>query len=305
MAVRKPYGISGSGATAEDYRRGILGNYVRNSDGTLRQGVLGPGGNIVTSRTNLAVDVGQFQAVVAHGTLGALPLQNDGTVVVTLTVAPTSNSRIDVIYVKANDTLNGDANNTPIIERATGQASATPQKPLIPIGALELATVVVPAGATTTQSSGVVITNSYWMTAMAGGVVNLRSATEQASFPAQGGQVVHRTDLGIHRVLIGSTWQTVQSSPLPTVVMAASGSLPQAQHTITDGIVEISGNGLKGPGFENIFTLPAGRRPARVLRFPDYATQQTIVINPSGRVDYTDNSTNITVTFDGIRFRAA
>lgn len=259
MALRKGFGVSGSGATAEDFRRGIQGAFVRNANGSLRAGVLGQVGNIVTAKASMGVDVAAFQAVLAQSAGGALPVQNDGTVPVSLSAAPSSNSRIDVVYVKHNDATGSDADSLPVIAAVTGTAAASPVKPSIPAGALELATVLVPAGATTTQSSGVVVTQTFAMTAAAGGVVPFRSQAELDAWSTPTvGQFAYLIDSDRYAIRRASAWLITHGyAEFTTQINGLVNGSETTSGTITLDASKTVGNPTSGTVTGGV-TLPPG-----------------------------------------------
>src|SRR3546814_20793599 len=128
-------------------------------------------------------------------------MQNDGTVAATITTAPVSNSRIDVVYVKQNESAApmSDGADTAVIAVVAGTAAASPVKPAIPTGALELATVLVPSGVTATNAGGVVITQTAPFTATAGGVVYVRNATERDAWTPAQGAIAYQIHTDPHR----------------------------------------------------------------------------------------------------------
>lgn len=185
-------------ASFADLRRDLEGTVVRSADGVLRAGVfpdhLDP---LVTGRTDMKVNIADFRAVQNRG--GAIFLANVGVdSSVTLDAAPASNKRIDLVYVYQQSVTLGDAASTPVFGVVKGTASATPTVPPLPAGvstAIPLATVEIPAGATTTLSAGVVFTQVYPYTAMAGGTVVVRSTAEMNAWvPAVGSRVFHMAE---------------------------------------------------------------------------------------------------------------
>ena len=185
-------------ASFADLRRDLEGTVVRSAAGVLRSGVfpdhLDP---LVTGRTDMKVNIADFRAVQNRG--GAIFLANVGVdSSVTLDAAPASNKRIDLIYVYQQSVTLGDAASTPVFGVVKGTASATPTVPLLPAGvstAIPLATVEIPAGATTTLSVGVVFTQVAAYTAMVGGTVRVRSTAEMNAWvPAVGSRVFHMAE---------------------------------------------------------------------------------------------------------------
>jgi len=181
MAIRKGLPAKLALTDADDTRYLFSGLVVCNVDGSPRGGVLSPVNvNLVTATATMNVSVARFQgAAVRDG--GVILLANDGAANVLLDAAPGANSRIDVIFAKQNDASATvtvpDGDNTPVLGFVKGTASATPTKPALPIGALELATVLIPSGATATNSGGVVITQTAAFTAAAGATVPFRTKT--------------------------------------------------------------------------------------------------------------------------------
>lgn len=180
--------------TPLDARLMDMATIVCNADGSPRAGVLG-GANpsIVSALATMHVAVAAAEFATTKGKAdGVAIFTNDGTVNVAIAAAPASNSRIDVIYVKHNDNTTGDANSTPIFGVAQGTAAASPTKPGIPTGALELATLRVYAGTTAANGGANVLTNTYAMTAARGGVVTFRTYADLAAWTtAVAGQIAY------------------------------------------------------------------------------------------------------------------
>jgi hypothetical protein len=273
MALRKGIPAKLALTDADDTRYDFRNLVVCNSDGTPRGGVTSPVGvNLLSSTATMNVAVAAFNAVAGRDS-GAILLANDGPVNVTLTSAPASNSRIDVIYAKQNDgsstVTSPDANSNPIIDKVTGTASATPVKPSIPTGAVELGTVVVPAGATATNSAGVVITTTCPFTAAPGGKVPFRTLSDlQAWTTAMPGQAAHvisdttTANLG-HYNLVGSSWlKNTGALLLPSSV---SGGTLNA-----DGSITVSGSRI------NIDGLLTHARAVRIEGVVSTASNQII-----------------------------
>lgn len=170
--------------TPLDTRLMDMATVVCNADGSPRAGVIGghaPAIVAATATMNVTVAAAEFITTKGKSD-GVMRFTNDGTVNVLIGNAPASNSRIDVIYVKHNDNTTGDATSTPVFGVQAGTAAASPVKPAIPTGALELATIRVYSGSTATNNGGNVLTNTYAMTAARGGTVPFRDATERAAW---------------------------------------------------------------------------------------------------------------------------
>lgn len=136
--------------------------------------------NLVTGNSNsMSVTVHPFNAVLNR--YGALLVQNDGNVNVALSAAPSANSRIDVVYVKQNETRSpmSDSSDNPIFGVAKGVAAVTPVAPDVPDGALALAQVLLPAGVSNTVASGVVIMQTYIGAALKGDMLLVQTSAQR------------------------------------------------------------------------------------------------------------------------------
>lgn len=136
--------------------------------------------NLVTGNGNsMSVTVHPFNAVLNR--YGALLIQNDGNVNVSLGAAPSANSRIDVVYVKQHETRSpmSDSSDVPAFGVVKGYAAAVPVAPAVPAGALALAQVLIPAGVSNTAASGVVITQTYIGAAMKGDMLRVQTSAQR------------------------------------------------------------------------------------------------------------------------------
>ena len=92
----------------------------------------------------------------------------------------------------------GDTASLPLFGIVQGTASATPTVPDLPANradAIKLATVEIPAGATSLNSAGVVSTDVFPYTAMAGGTVVVRNSVELSAWtPASGARAFNLAD---------------------------------------------------------------------------------------------------------------
>ena len=136
--------------------------------------------NLVTGNSDsMSVTVHPFNAVLNR--YGALLIQNDGNVKVPLNAAPSANSRIDVVYVKQNETRSpmSDSLDVPTFGVVKGTAAAVPAAPAVPAGALALAQVLLPAGVSNTATGGVVITQTYIGAAMKGDMLRVQTSAQR------------------------------------------------------------------------------------------------------------------------------
>lgn len=175
------FAVSGK-ASFFDARRDMSGLFV--CDNTTMKPVPGildrSQDNLVTGRgDSMSVTVHAFNAVLNR--YGALLIQNDGDVKVPLSAAPSANSRIDVVYVKQNETRSpmSDSSDVPEFGVAKGVAAATPVAPSVPAGALALAQVLLPAGVSNTAAAGAVITQTYVGAAMKGDMLRVQNSAQR------------------------------------------------------------------------------------------------------------------------------
>lgn len=175
------FAVSGK-ASFMDARRDMSGLFVCNKTTLMPiAGILDrTQDNLVTGNSNsMNVTVHQFNAVLNR--YGALLIQNDGDVNVPLTAAPSANSRIDVVYVKQNETRSpmSDGSDVPSFGVMKGTASAVPVAPGVPVGALALAQVLLPAGVSNTADAGVVITQTYIGAALKGDMLQVWTSDQR------------------------------------------------------------------------------------------------------------------------------
>lgn len=182
MALRNSlFAVSGK-ASFLDARRDMSGLFV--CDNTTMMPIAGildrSQDNLVKGNSNsMSVTVCPFNAVLNR--YGALLVQNDGNAKVALSAAPSANSRIDVVYVKQNETRSpmSDGSNSPIFGVVQGVAAATPVAPDVPNGALALAQVLLPAGVSNTVAAGVVITQTYIGAALKGDMLRVQTSAQR------------------------------------------------------------------------------------------------------------------------------
>lgn len=182
MALRNSiFAVSGN-ASFLDARRDMSGLFVCDKTTMLPiAGILDRSqDNLVTGNSNsMSVTVHPFNAVLNR--YGALLIQNDGNVNVPIAAAPSANSRIDVVYVKQNETRSpmSDSSDVPAFGVVKGTAAAVPVAPAVPAGALALAQVLLPAGVSNTAASGVVITQTYIGAALKGDMLRVQTSAQR------------------------------------------------------------------------------------------------------------------------------
>lgn len=281
MTMRKGLPAKLAATDADDTRYDFRNLAVANADGSPRAGVTSPLTALVSATATMNVSVAAFAGIAVRDG-GCILLANDGPANVLIANAPVANSRIDVVYAKQNDAsstvTSPDANNNPVLGVAQGTASATPVKPAIPVGALELATVLVPSGATNTGSVGVVIAQTAPFTAGPGGVVPFRVKADLDAWTPAGFQLAEvisdsgdTTRNGLYVYQNGqAAWASVGGSSRAAIsfpAAQANWSILTGSHMYLEGRkLVFHWNFLKVPNVsafnaELIMVLPVGLRP--------------------------------------------
>ena len=198
--------VSGA-ATFQEIRKSLAGQVVRDAAGVMRKGIFPTtAAALVTGTATMNVAVASFVAALDRN--GLVLVANEGAANVLLSSAPASGSRWSVVYVKQQETEApfSDAANGPILSRVESTTSAAAARALLPAGALELALVQVNAGSANTNAAGVTITQTASFTAMAGGIVWVRDATELAAWTPADGALAWRIDTAQSFQRQGGAW---------------------------------------------------------------------------------------------------
>lgn len=298
MTVRNSFPTSlSTGLPVLDTRLLTAGLIARNSAGVVRAGVLPNGvGNLVSGTTSMAYVVADMAIVTSRIAGGAEIWRNDGSVTVATAVAPSANARIDVVYARARFTANGDLSDVPEIGVVQGAVApvASLVKPSIPAGAVELATAQIPSTAVSTQSSGVVITQTAPYTAMAGGTVITRNSTEMSAWaPADGATVFNMAD--------SMTYQRV-SGAWVTLTAAVEKRLPRygVATATTNASGYLSFNHGLGRVPESVVVTPGGQVSEalnQIVRLTVYSVNATQVTLKVYRLDTNQVLASNAVTF--------
>ncbi|ONI65620.1 hypothetical protein CSIV_04900 [Microbacterium sp. CSI-V] len=286
-----------TGLSAAAHRRIEASSVVRSAAGVPRVGVVAwTTDPIVTGTTDLAMtyQIAPFVAVTARNSAGAERVANDSAVTVSTSAAPGSNSRIDVIWVRCLFPLAGDTGTAPLFGVTQGVANASPSKPSIPAGALELATARVTSSDLATQTA--VITQTVPYTAAPGGVVWLRNASEMAAWVPDVGALAWRLDTSNGYQYLGSTigWVHVSGKPeigayTGSTIYSAGGTIPRVLgmggRIYAEGnIVSTSATFTAGDPY-TIGSIPAAFAPKVALIQPAITNIDGLVeltVQPSG-----------------------
>lgn len=258
MTLRKSF-IRNAATSPADARIMLMGLVVNNADGSPRTGVLGSADpSIVSALASMNVRVAAAEFVTSKGRAdGVAIFGNDGAVNVPIDTAPASNSRIDVIYVKHNDDTTGDPNPDPVFGVAKGTAGASPAKPTIPTGALELATLRIYAGTTAANGGTNTLVNTYQMTAARGGIVAFRTKTGlNAWTTATPGQRAFVIDGGAEYMWNGTAWATP---------VAAGGVLGYVEKVGTTASIAAGGPFVALSGDASLATTIEVDKPTKVI----------------------------------------
>lgn len=260
------FAVSGM-ATFFDARRDMSGLFV--CDKTTMKPIAGildrSQDNLVTGRgDSMSVTVHAFNAVLNR--YGALLLQNDGDVKVPLSAAPSANSRIDVVYVKQNESRPpmSDGSDVSMFGVVKGTAAVTPVAPSVPAGALALAQVLLPAGVSNTATGGVVITQTYIGAALKGDMLRVHtSAQRDALTTVPEGTLLHNVadNCDYVRTPSGKWAKTRDTIAVSIPFTTDKAQLSREWDTvIVSGSVHYTGSNQQNHAVANE-TIPAGWRP--------------------------------------------
>jgi hypothetical protein len=143
------------------------------------------------------------QCVISRDGQGPYVCTLDTTGVVTLDDADPSNPRIDLVVARIWDEQTGDPLTGFAVEPVTGQAGPEPAVPEVPAGAIPLARVPVPPGAT--QIAGSTIMDLRRAAHVRGAVGVLLPGDDPAQLGAYAGQTRYRG--GSLETFDGTTWR--------------------------------------------------------------------------------------------------
>lgn len=203
--------------------------------------------------------------------------RSTGTVLVDVAAAPAANSRYDVVYVMERDasaTTSPDSNTQGEIGVITGVAGASPTKPAIPVGSVEVATLTVAAGATKTTDPQVTITTTLGFTTGSGGPIPVPNQATRDGLAKYSGLRVARLDKGGRiESCDGTNW----GDPFADFYRGVGGTVPvTAFTTLVFGNQNYAEGGLTCSS--GTFTVPiAGRYRCTSLITFDGATGLSVV----------------------------
>lgn len=119
-------------------------------------------GLAVTGTSGLTYSVSAGVAVVSRSAAdGYAEAYFEGGSTPAVSAGDPSNPRVDLVWIKANDIQQGDPDNRVHIGVTQGTPSSSPASPSCPSGCIEIARMMVPAGATSTSSATMDSDRSY------------------------------------------------------------------------------------------------------------------------------------------------
>lgn len=267
--------IRNAATTPLDARLMDMATLVQNSDGSPRTGVLGAANlGIVTALATMNVAVAAAEFAASKGKADGVALYtNDGVVNVPIAAAPGANSRIDVIWTRHQDNTTGDGASTPIFGVTAGAAAASPTKPAIPTGALELATLRVYAGTTAANGGSNTLTNTYQMTAARGAAVPFRTKVELDAWtnPVDGQEAYVVGESSTYKRIGGAwkLWSRPWTSYVPTTANVVGTPTITARYCVANGIAKVRLHFLLVAA-NNIGTGPSFSLPVPGVAMPGF-----------------------------------
>lgn len=180
MALSQSWpGVSGK-AQVLDIRRDLAGAVVRQGVFASVADTLAAPTPLLNKTSTMTPTVREFNAAIRRGPVndGSQLIYNDGPTGLfpTFGTAPQSGSRKDLFWVKAFDTTYDSKASVEfgITPGDVSAGTAVPRRDLMPTGALELGTLLLPAGATSLQSANVVWEDTFDFAMLRGGTLYVR-----------------------------------------------------------------------------------------------------------------------------------
>ena len=273
MTLTRSYPISEGYPTALDVRRLDAGLIVREGVFPDPTTVLAAG--VAYGNGGWNVGAVAFVAALKRGGAayslgyGVARLVNDAAGTAwTIDAAPVSNSRIDLLWIRATDPDEGEATSgtdgpggvaraVPVFGYTAGTAASSPVAPALPSGALLIATVTTPSGAASIAGSTIV--QSFDFAQAAGGILYGRTFAEISAKPGViGDEAVTLTAYQRYRYS-GSAWEVAPYELRQTVTFTSSGTFSKATYPWLRAIkVTCVGGGGGGGGGNGSATVGQG-----------------------------------------------
>jgi hypothetical protein len=295
--------VTSATTTALDTRLAEMGFIVRNADGSPRLGVLWDGGmngflvvtTAATSPMTLLIPTSSY--IVSRGSAdGVCKITSDGGGSVNVATAPaTGQSRIDVVWVKQNDSTQGDADNLAVYQITAGVAASTGSqtKPAIPTGALELATLLVGAGQTSTNA--MTLTQTFGYTGVTGAIIPFPTLAQLKAWTPENVTYARSIQAGNSIVYVYDSNAGVWH-PLDNAIFAVYGGTGSQASGTTDTTATVT-SVSQSTNDSDIISAASG--VPQVLQAGFYRLTATIVwqSNATGvrSLRFTQNDTNLPV----------
>src|SRR6478609_1554677 len=271
------------GTTPVEARLALAGLLTPNGELGVTPGVISGGavaGRSTAPTWAYTVAAGHF--VLTRGaTDGAVLIATSGTTnTPTVSAAPVTGSRWDLIWVRQRDVENADPDSNSVLGVTSGTSSGSPSKPYgdVPAGALVLAEAQVSAGASNTADPLVVITPVAPRVASRGGIIPVSSATQRDLLNGVGTATdpVYVDLNGVLQRGVGSVWTSLPASTSAALTITGGYQNVSAGEAVTvtrvGDWVDLTGrirntNAIVSPGVQafqqyGFATVPVGFRPA-------------------------------------------
>ena len=133
--------------------------------------------------------------------------------------ADPSNPRKDLIIAQQNDAIAGDADSVMRVKQVVGTPSGSPVIPTVPGSPdyIVLATITIPALATTITGAMIANTSPIVFTAAVGGLLPVFTATERNALTAYDSMAIYRLDQNWIEIYDGAAWRVQDVAIVSTV----------------------------------------------------------------------------------------
>lgn len=251
------YGNAVGLTTAVMARQSLGGMLYRPDALTARSGILYGGSGVNTglyvagtaSTGTMTVTVSAGSCVITRsGANGSYLLTNPSTA--TIDVAGWVAARTDLVYIQHQDYAI-DGTSLAIIGILTGSTGTPTTAPAVPTGAIALAEIYMPTSTTATNTA--TITQKAPFTAMAGGVVPVRTTTERDALSWKAGDVCYSIADNLHYDYSGSAWTTFGQSPI--VYTPGNFSYPFGNYTTTPSASTVALQVLPAVNYDSTVTV--------------------------------------------------
>lgn len=179
----------------------------------------GPGANDVQVAAGCAV-------IPRTGVVGPYLVGNDATVTVTLPAPPSTDKRIDSVYIGQPDVDAGDPDSVEVITYVSGAVSATPTAPAVPAYALRLADVMRTAGDTAITAAMITNFRTHSVPRRAVGWIDAASNLPTVRTGSVNGEINWADAEGTHYRLASGSWEPLVNLRLTGIDAGLVGSPP-------------------------------------------------------------------------------